>query len=210
MALVFDGVHNDMFEAAVMAVAAALMLYMSGWLFLKQDPRLLMADLKASTDRAVTSGTALSFAVLAFLAVFREGAETVLFLHALAQSVGGWSLSLVVGLIGASVALAVLFVAMQWFALKLPLRPLFLLTSGFLFVMALKFIGQAVQELQEQLLVPVTAAHAPGWLVDLGLNPSWEAIGLQLLLAVLAVASTGIVFANRNREQAVAAAPKQA
>lgn len=35
----FDGTHDDRIEAVVLFVAAALMLYMSGWLFLRQDPK---------------------------------------------------------------------------------------------------------------------------------------------------------------------------
>src|SRR5579863_3916640 len=35
----FAGEHNDFMEAGVMVIAALLMFYMSGWLFLRQDPR---------------------------------------------------------------------------------------------------------------------------------------------------------------------------
>jgi high-affinity iron transporter len=201
-AIYLDGAHDDRVEALIMTAAALLMLYMSGWLFLRQDPRVMMAGLKRSAEVAATSGTALSFASVAFLAVFREGAETVLFLQALAQTNGGWSIGLVGGIAGAAVLLAAAYVAMQWFALQLPLRPLFLATSAFLFVMALKFIGQAVQELQEQLLVSVTAADLPGWMISLGFNASWEALGVQIAIALIAVASTGMAYAAQHRAEA--------
>src|ERR1043166_7812050 len=48
------------------------------------------------------------FAAAAFLAVFREGAETVLFINALATTEGGWSAGLFVGLGAATVGLLVL------------------------------------------------------------------------------------------------------
>ena len=198
-AIYLDGAYNDMVEALIMTAAALLMLYMSGWLFLRQDPKVMMAGLKRSAEAAATSGTALSFASVAFLAVFREGAETVLFLQALAQTNGGWSLGLMAGVAGAFALLGLAYLAMQWFALQLPLRPLFLVTSAFLFVMALKFIGQAVQELQEQLLVSVTSADLPGWMVALGFNASWEALGAQLLVAAVAAVSTGLAYAAQHR-----------
>lgn len=194
----FGGAHDDTIEGVVMLVAAALLLYASGWLFLRQDPKRWQADLNAAAGRAVAAGSALSFALLAFLAVFREGAETVLFLHALAKSSGGWSLALMAGLAGAIALLAVLFVVMQVIAFRLPLRPLFLITSLFLFVMGLRFVASAVQEFQEQAYVDVHPAVVPQWVVDYGLNNgSWEAIGAQLALIVAALA--GIAIATMGR-----------
>lgn len=189
----FGGAHDDTVEGVVMLAAAALLFYASGWLFLRQDPRRWQADLNAAAGRAVAAGSALSFALLAFLAVFREGAETVLFLHALAKSSGGWSLALVAGLAGATALLAVLFAVMQIIAFRLPLRPLFLLTSLFLFVMGLRFVASAVQEFQEQAYVDVHPAVVPQWVVDYGLNNgSWEAIGVQVALIVAALAGIAI------------------
>jgi len=156
----YGGEHDDRIEAGVMLLAAGLMFYMSGWLFLKQDPRRWQADLRAAADKALESTTSLSLAAVAFLAVFREGGETVLFLHALAKTSGGWNTGLVLGLVAASVILAVLYVAIRTFAMRLPLRPVFLVTSAFLFVMALRFLGGAIKELQEmQILGNTPLAH---------------------------------------------------
>ena len=69
----------------------------------------------------------------------------------------------------------------------LPLRPVFLVTSAFLFLMGLRFIGGAIQELQEQTVVPYTAAPVPHWLEQLGVNPTWEAIGTQIVIAAIAI-----------------------
>ena len=63
------------------------MLYVSGWLLVRQDPRAWQAYLKERAEGALAKGTGLAIAVLAFLAVFREGAETVLFVYALAELV---------------------------------------------------------------------------------------------------------------------------
>ena len=71
--LFYNGAHDDRVEAVVMAVAAALMFYMSGWLFLRQDPRAWQAELKQLADKALASKTVWSLAAIAFLAVFREG-----------------------------------------------------------------------------------------------------------------------------------------
>ncbi len=186
----YNGAHDDRVEAVVLAIAAALMFYMSGWLFLRQDPRAWQADLKQLADKALASKTVWSLAAISFLAVFREGGETVLFLHAAATSSGGWGLGMLAGLFVAILCLAALYVAMQWLALKLPLRPLFLVTSGFLFVMALRFVAGAVQEIQEQGLVSFHAVKSPEWLQAVGVSASWEGMGTQLAVAVAAVVST--------------------
>lgn len=63
-AVVFDvflgGAHDDRLEAVVMLLVSALMLYMSGWLFVRQNPGAWNANLHRSAERAISSGTSLS------------------------------------------------------------------------------------------------------------------------------------------------------
>ncbi|GJD59701.1 FTR1 family protein [Methylobacterium dankookense] len=192
----FDGNHNDLFEAAVMLAAAVLMFYMSGWLFVRQDPKAWQADLNRLAERALGASTVLSLAGIAFLAVFREGAETILFLHALAKSNSGFDGSLFAGLGVAALALAAMFVAMQWLALRLPLRPMFVITSAFLFVMGLKLVGEAFQEFQEQTIIPFHDEGVPGFVSSIGFNGSWEALGTQAALALIALACLATYLAR--------------
>ena len=84
---------------------------------------------------------------------------------------------------------------------RLPLRPLFLVTSAFLFFMAIKFIGEAIQEFQEQQIVGYTEIRGGGWLTAIGFNPTVEAVALQLVVVVLAIA-TYIVLDRRGRQAA--------
>jgi divalent metal cation (Fe/Co/Zn/Cd) transporter len=74
----------------------------------------------------------------------------------------------------------------------------FLVTSAFLFIMGLRLIGGAIQELQEQLLVPYDVASVPEWIIALGVNPTWEAIGAQLIIAAAAIASMFAVHLCRS------------
>ncbi len=187
-----NGAHDDLLEGVVILLAAVLMLYVSGWLLLRQDPRAWQSYLKGKADEALSQQTGLAVAALAFLAVFREGAETVLFIHALAQTSGGYGLALFAGLAAAAAALVVLFFVINGIAHRIPLRPLFLLTSAFLFVMAIKFIGEALQEFQEQQLVSYTEVPGGSWLSTLGLNPTWEALAIQGAVIVFALATFAI------------------
>jgi high-affinity iron transporter len=199
-----NGVHDERLEAVVMLCAAALMFYVSGWLFLRQDPRVLKAGLERSAQRALTDNAAYSLAGVAFLAVFREGAETILFMHALALSNGGWAASgaaIVEGIAVAAVMLVALFVAMRWLVVRLPLRPLFIATSAFLFVMGLKFVGGGILELQEMAIVSYNDLPLPDALIALGLNPTWEAVGSQIVIALLAIVSTLALYLARPAPQ---------
>ncbi len=186
----FDGGHNDLLEGVIFLIAAALMIYVGGLLFLRQDPRVWQAWIKAQAETALAGrGAVGAIALIAFLSVLREGAETVLFLYALAQKSGGWNLSLVIGLLAAVALLVAIFWAMQVLALKLPLRPLFIVTSVFLLVMAIKFVGDGLKEFQEIAWISYSPVDLPGWLEWAELNPSLEALGAQAVLIVAVVAT---------------------
>lgn len=197
-AVLNSGDHSDVLEGIIILLAAALMLYVSGWLMVKQDPRGWQDYLAHKADSALSQDTIWAVGALAFFAVFREGAETVLFINALAKTEGGWSAGLFAGLAAATIALAVLFYFINLIARKLPLRPLFIITSAFLFAMAIKFIGEAVQEFQEQAIITVTEVRGSAFLSAIGLNPSMEALSIQGLVMLSALATYSVVRRNNR------------
>jgi len=203
-----NGVHNDILEGVLIVVAAALMLYVSGWLLLRQDPRAWQGFLRTKADAALAKQTGVAVALLAFVAVFREGAEAVLFVHALAQTSGGWSVALVSGLVAAAVVLIGLFMIINVIVQRLPLRAVFLVTSAFLFVMAIKFIGDSVAEFQEQLILSYTQIAGGRWLSAIGLNATAEAVLAQVLIIVFAAVSFAVL--HRRARHAAAGPPSQA
>ncbi len=210
-AVLNSGDHSDVLEGFIILFAAALMLYVSGWLMVKQDPRGWQDYLAHKADQALSQDTVWAIGALAFFAVFREGAETVLFINALAKTEGGWSAGLFAGLAAAAVVLAVLFYFINLIARKLPLRPLFIVTSAFLFAMAIKFIGEAVQEFQEQAIITVTDVSGSAFLTAIGLNPTLEALSIQLLVILFAFATYSVVQRNNRlmREDRAAARPAE-
>jgi high-affinity iron transporter len=197
-AVLNSGNTSDVLEGIIILVAASLMLYVSGWLMVKQDPRGWQDYLAQKADHALAQDTVWAVGTLAFLAVFREGAETVLFLNALATTEGGWSSGLFGGLAAAAIGLAILFYFINLIAQKIPLRPLFIITSAFLFAMAIKFIGEAIQEFQEQSILPFTELKNLRWLDAIGFNPTLEALSVQLLVVVFALATYSVVARNNR------------
>ena len=186
------GEHDDRVEAVTLVLAAGLMLWTGGWLARRADPRAWSLALQRQADRALAGRrVALAVGAIGFLAVFREGAETVLFLAAL----GGSPLAVGAGLVAASLVLAVIWLVISRGAVRLPLRPLFLVTSIFLLAMSARFATAAVGELQEQAILPFTPVTMPQALAALGLPESAEALGTGA--AVLLAAVTVLLLGRR-------------
>ncbi len=182
-----NGAHDDRLEGIVCLLAAGLMLWTGGWLARRSDPRAWTAELRRKTETAMASPrVGLAVAAIGFLAVFREGAETVLFLAALLGDAPSPA-ALVPGMIVAAILLAALWFALTRLALRLPLRPLFLGTSVFLLVMAARLAAAAVQEFQEQALLPFSPVDLPRWAETLGLPDNLEKIAAMVLVGALAV-----------------------
>ena len=182
-----DGAHDDRVEGVVCLLAAGLMLWTGGWLARRSDPRAWTAELRRKTETAMASPrVGLAVAAIGFLAVFREGAETVLFLAALLRDAPSPA-ALLPGIAVAIVLLGAVWFALTRLALRLPLRPLFLGTSVFLLVMAARLAAAAVQEFQEQAMLPFDPIDLPRWAESVGLPDNLEQIAAMILVAVLAV-----------------------
>ena len=180
------GGHNDLVEGATMLLAAVVLIYVSGWLFARRDAHAWQGYLKSQVDNAVEGANGLlALGLVAFLAVFREGAETVLFLQALAGGSEDALAAVGVGVAAGAAGLALLFVAVRSLALRLPLKPFFTVTAALLYLLAVMFVGQGLMEFQELAWLPFTPAAVPGWLDSIGVGASWEAIGLQVGLLVM-------------------------
>jgi high-affinity iron transporter len=184
-AVLNSGEHSDILEGIIILVAASLMFYVSGWLMVKQDPRGWQDYLARKADNALAQDTVWAVAALAFLAVFREGAETALFYQALFTRGGDIVMPVSMGLLAGSATLAVIFTLFWRFGLRIPLRPFFAVTSALLYYMALVFAGSGIKELQEANVLPRTMI--PGFPhVDLiGLYPTVETLIAQGVLIVL-------------------------
>jgi len=137
-----------------------------------------------------------SLALISFLAVFREGAETSLFYIGIAPAIATRDLALGIGL--GTVALVAIGVVMLVFGLRIPLRPFFLVSSLLLYYLAFKFIGTGIHALQVSGVLSATPAAVPSW-EPIGLFPTWETTLPQLALLVIA---GGVLVFSRMRTSA--------
>jgi len=177
------GVHNDLVEGVTCLLAAALMLWTGGFLWRRADPRAWSNTLARQAETVLDAGRVpLALGLVGFLAVFRESAETVLFLAALRTE--GTLAGLATGLAVGAAGLALLWYLLIRAAVRLPLRLLFRATSVFLLVMAARLVAAGIQEFQEQALVSFSPDPLPEMAATIVFAPSWEALAAQLLVLV--------------------------
>ena len=178
---------REALEGLTMVVATGVLFYVSYWLLSKMEVAKWNQFVRGKVQDAVTSGSALALASAAFLAVYREGFETVLFYKALfvAGGAGASAGAIVVGIgLGAMVLVGV-YVAINRFGVRLPLKPFFGVTSAFLYYMAFVFAGKGVAELQEGGLLPTTIISWGPRMPALGIYPTVESLSAQAVLVVL-------------------------
>jgi high-affinity iron transporter len=191
------GRHQELLEGVSMLAAAAVLVYVSYWLTSRAEAHRWQAYLRSKVQAALGTGRVAALWAAAFLAVYREGAETVLFYQALLAGTSGESREILAGLGIGSVVLAALFVLLRSGAERIPMHAFFAWTSLLLYGMALVFAGQGVRALQA--LGTVSASPTP-WRLTLdwvGFYPTWESVGLQLFLLVAALVALVVVVGGR-------------
>ncbi|HEX3274343.1 MAG TPA: FTR1 family protein, partial [Gemmatimonadales bacterium] len=184
---VLSPAHREALEGATMVVATGVLFYVSYWLLSKMEVVKWNHFVKSKVQDALDSGSALALASAAFLAVYREGFETVLFYKALFVAGAGNAMPVVAGILAGSVVLVVVYVAINRFGVRLPLKPFFAVTSAFLYYMAFVFAGKGIAELQEGNLISTTIVSWAPRVPALGIYPTAESLAAQALLLLLAL-----------------------
>jgi high-affinity iron transporter len=175
---------REILEGATLLLAVVVLFSVSYWLISKVEAAHWQQFIKDKVTTALAEGGGTALAFVAFLAVYREGAETALFYQAL-FSEGGNTLPLVLGIVAGMVALVIIFTLFYRFGLRIPLRPFFTVTSAFLYYMAFVFAGKGVRELQEGGAVTITPLPGFPHIEAMGIYPSVETLLAQLLLLAL-------------------------
>jgi high-affinity iron transporter len=137
---------QELFEAVIGIVAVCVLTSMVFWM--RKAARSIKAELHHSVDAALAShGSGFGLAVMAFLAVVREGLESVFFLLATFQQ-SDTALAPLGALLGTLLAVAVGY-GIYIGGLKLDLRRFFRWTSMFILVVAAGILANAVKALHE-------------------------------------------------------------
>lgn len=147
--------YEQIFEAITLFAAAAVVTWMLFWM--RRQARYVKGELQAAVDRALDQGSITALAVLAFVAVIREGLETSLFLVGQANSAEQGAPSVLVGaIIGLAIA-AVLGVGFYQGSRRLNLQTFFRWTGVALIFIAAGLLSVGVHELVEIGVIPFGA-----------------------------------------------------
>ena len=200
-----SGANQEILEGVAMLLATVVLFFVSNWMFSKAEAEAWKNYIEGKVQTAVQSGSRFALGAAAFLAVFREGAETILFYQAMFADVKTHTSMIWVGFAVGAVALVGIFIAVRYGSLKLPLKPFFIGTSVLMYLMAIAFAGGGIKELQEADVVGVTPLNFVITIDILGIYPTLETLLPQILLLGLVLAS---IFYYRRKSKF--AAPEKA
>ena len=180
---------SDALEGGFQLVAAATLFYVSSWLTAKTQAtrwrEFLLSNIRDAGRRAMPFALGLT----AFLAVLREGAETIVFFQALLAGAmkGAEQHAIWAGMVTAAVALLAACLTLQRVLIRIPLGPFFRVTSVLLYALAVIFAGQGIASLQEADVIRASfIPHVPT-IGALGLFPTVQTLAAQTVLFALAI-----------------------
>lgn len=197
-----SGANREVTEGLSAVFAAAVLLSVGIWMHQKSLAGRWQQYLHEKMSAALTRRSALFLFSLAFIAVYREVFETILFFAAMwsEQNKG----AILAGLGAGSVALALVALLLLRFSKRLPIAKFFSISSMLIAVLAVVLVGKGVAALQEAGWVAQALVALPRieWL---GVYPSWQSLSAQVLVAIAAIVGFAI---NTRSGRALARASK--
>ena len=185
---VTSGTNREIIEGAVGIFAVIMMILIGIWLHSKSSVKKWNTFMESQMQTVTKTGSFLSMFALSFLAVFREGAETILFYVGILPRISSFDFVL-----GISMALLVLVViafvmnkASQFF---LPHKVFFVLT-WMIYALAFKMTGVSIHALQLTNMIPNHLIAGIPTIDILGIYPSWESLAGQALFILVVILVT--------------------
>lgn len=206
MNLIFAGTagqKREVMEGAVMLIAVGLLFYVGFWLLSNAGAKKWSKYIQSHVSESISAGSAKALWWTVFLAVFREGAETVLFYQALifdAKDSAGYSM-IALGFVVGLIVLLVTYYVFKIFAIKIPIKPFFLVTSAIIFYMSIVFVGKGLMEFVEgKIFVPTKIEGFPTieWL---GIYPYYESLVPQAIMIAALIIGV-IIMKNKQAKEA--------
>ncbi len=198
-AIDIKGSQRELTEGISSAFAAVVLLAVGVWMHGKSVAGRWQAYIKEKLATALNRGSAWFLFALAFITVYREVFETILFYIALwTRGDGG---AIVGGLAAGIVVLAVIAFVLMRTSRRLPIGQFFAWSSLLIAVLAVVLAGKGVAALQEAGVLPAMAIDGPR-LEVLGIYPSSLTLAAQA--AAIALALAGYWWNTRDTRTAAA------
>jgi high-affinity iron transporter len=196
-----NGADRELTEGFSALFAAVVLLGVGIWMHQKSLAGQWQAYIKDKVSGVLTRKSAFMLFVLAFVVVYREAFETILFYVALWSA--GNKEAILQGMTAAAAVLVVIAVILLQTSRRLPIGQFFAASSALIAVLAFVLAGKGVAALEEAGMLPVITVDFPriDWL---GVYPS--AMPLLAQLAVIVFLVAGFIFNKRSSRAAAAAA----
>ena len=152
----FSGRGEQIFEGIAMLLAVGVLTWMVFWM--RKQAINIKGELQAQIQTALTSGSSFGLASIAFLAVVREGIETVLFLFAATTTAESVVSSTVGGSLGLVIAVVIGYGIYKGTA-NLNLRTFFNATGLVLIMFAAGLFAHGIHEFNEAGIIPNIVEH---------------------------------------------------
>ena len=190
---VSSGSNREIIEGAVGIFAVLMMIMVGIWLHSKSSIK-KWNDFMESQMKAVTAtGSFISMFALSFLAVFREGAETILFYAGIYPRIDKASFFLGIGL--AFLVLFVLALIMNKASAYFKPHRIFLILTWLIYALAFKMLGVSIHALQLTNILPSHLMNGFPSIDWAGIYPSLEVVTCQLIFVVIV-----LIITWKNRE----------
>ena len=181
------GQSQEVIEGITALIAVCVLFYVSNWMISKSEAASWTRYIDDKVQSSVETGSTFALAFTAFLSVFREGAEVVLFYQPmLLEGNPGmvWA-----GFGAGCVVLIFVYLAITKLSIKLPIKVFFTATSILMAVMCVSFLGSGIKELAEgnvfNLSLNVPGIPENDIIQVLGIYPYLETLVPQLILAII-------------------------
>jgi high-affinity iron transporter len=182
------GLQREMAEGIIALVAAVVLLTVTHWIVGQATARKWMGFVSGRLGSAAGRASAFGVFGLAFIAVYREAFETVLFYKALLLDAAGQQYLVWLGALGGIAVLAIVALVLKRIGQRLKPRPFMLASSALLALLALVLVGKGVHALQEAGALAITSLPIVE-IPSLGFFASVQSVLAQAVLLVLLATS---------------------
>ena len=183
------GQSMEIIEGATALTAVCVLFYVSNWMISKSEAEAWSNYLDDKVQSSIARGSAMAMAFTAFLSVFREGAEVVLFYQPMLSE--GNANMVWAGFGVGCILLVFVYLAIAKLSIKLPIKIFFTATSILMAIMCVSFLGAGIKELAEGGLFDVTCyvigVPENSVIQIFGVFPYLETLVPQLILAIILI-----------------------
>ena len=185
---VSSGTNREILEGFVGIFAVVMMIGIGFWLHSKSSLKSWKNYIDRKMDVVLSTGSFISMFVLSFLAVFREGAETILFYVGILPLIS--LQNLIIGVVSAILILIVIALVLIYASSKIKIHQVFFILTWTIYFLAFKMLGTSIHMLQVVGILPLHVIHFIPTVEVLGIYANIEVFISQLILIIIIMIAT--------------------